>query len=92
VLPEWFRSYFNSGTSRRSEPLLFGNPSPGRGIVSLSPGYHRRQATALTQLAETTRDPDIAKALLQVASEHLVRADEAEHALALARMKNKEHQ
>jgi len=59
--------------------------------VSLSPNYHRRQATALTHLAETTRDPEIAKALLRIASAHLVRADEAERTSARARMANKDH-
>jgi len=54
--------------------------------VSLSPSYLRRQATALTCLAETTRDPEVAKALLRIASEHIVHADEAERALALGRM------
>jgi hypothetical protein len=60
--------------------------------VSLSPDYHRRQATALTHLAETTRDPEVAKVLLRIASEHLVSADEAERAMALAGMTNKDHQ
>jgi hypothetical protein len=58
--------------------------------LSLSPGYHRRQATALTLLAETTRDPEVVKALLRIASEHIARADEAERTLALARMTNKD--
>ncbi len=39
--------------------------------MSLSPEYLRRQATALTHLAEVTRDPDVAKALLRIASERL---------------------
>ena len=38
--------------------------------------YHRRQATTLTQLAQTTRNLDTAKALLRMAAEHLVQADE----------------
>jgi hypothetical protein len=46
----------------------------------------------LTQLAETTRDPEIAKTLLRIASEHTVCADEAERTLALARTTNKDHQ
>jgi hypothetical protein len=58
--------------------------------VSLSPDYHRRQATALTHIAETTRDPELAKALLRIASEQIVHADEAERTLALARMTNKD--
>lgn len=58
--------------------------------MSLSPDYHRRQATALTHIAETTRDPEFAKALLRIASEQIVRADEAERILALARMTNKD--
>ena len=58
----------------------------------LSPDYHRRQATALAHLAETTRDPDRAKALLRIAVEHLVSADEAERTLPLASMKNKDDQ
>jgi hypothetical protein len=58
--------------------------------VSLSPDYHRRQATALTHLEESTRDPEVAKALLRIASEHLVCADEAERTLALGSMTNKD--
>ena len=58
--------------------------------VSLSPDYHRRQATALTHIAETSRDPELAKALLRIASEQIVQADEAERTLALARMTNKD--
>jgi hypothetical protein len=57
--------------------------------VSLSPNYYRRQATALTHLAETTRDPEVAKALLRIASAHLIRVDEAVRTLAQARMANK---
>jgi hypothetical protein len=71
---------------------VIGNFSLGSGVVSLSPDYHRRQATALTRLAETTRDPEIAKALLRIASEHLVSAKEVERALALARMTNKDYE
>ena len=54
--------------------------------MTFSPGYLRRQASALTYLSETIRDPEVAKALLRVASEHIVRADDAERALALGRM------
>jgi hypothetical protein len=43
----------------------------------LSSEYHRRQATTLTQLAQTTRNLDTAKALLRMSAEHLVQADEA---------------
>ena len=57
--------------------------------MSLSPEYLRRQATALTHLAEVTRDSDVAKALLRIASEHIVRADEAERTLALVRVTDK---
>ena len=35
----------------------------------LSSEYHRRQATTLTQLAQTTRNLDTAKALLRMAAE-----------------------
>jgi hypothetical protein len=45
--------------------------------VSISPEYHRRQAATLTQLAQSTRDPETAKVLLQVAADHIARADEA---------------
>jgi hypothetical protein len=45
-------------------------------IMVLSSEYHRRQATTLTQLAQTTRNLDTAKALLRMAAEHLVQADE----------------
>jgi hypothetical protein len=45
-------------------------------IVALSSEYHRRQATTLTQLAQTTRNLDTAKALLRMAAERLVQADE----------------
>jgi hypothetical protein len=51
--------------------------------VSISPEYHRRQAATLTQLAQTTRDPETAKALLRVAADHISRADEAVRDLAL---------
>ena len=44
--------------------------------MALSSEYHRRQATTLTQLAETTRNLDTAKALLRMAAEHLVQAEE----------------
>ena len=44
--------------------------------MALSSEYHRRQATTLTQLAQTTRNLDTAKALLRMAAEHLVQADE----------------
>ena len=47
--------------------------SPGE-IVALSSEYHRRQATTLTQLAQTTRNLDTAKALLRMAAEHVVQA------------------
>ena len=46
------------------------------GIVALSSEYHRRQATTLTQLAQTTRNLDTAKAQLRMAAEHVVQADE----------------
>ena len=46
------------------------------GKSGLSSEYHRRQATTLTQLAQTTRNLDTAKALLRMAAEHLVQADE----------------
>ena len=45
-------------------------------IVALSSEYHRRQAATLTQLAQTTRNLDTAKALLRMAAEHVVQADE----------------
>ena len=45
-------------------------------IVTINPEYHRRQAATLTQLAQTTRDPDTAKALLRVAADHVGRADD----------------
>ena len=83
-----FRGFqFSSGTRRRGKRLAIGHSSLGSGVLALSPDYHRRQATALTHLAETTSDPDAAKALLRIASEHIVCADEAERTLALASMK-----
>ena len=86
-----FRGFqFSSGTHRRGKRLAIGHSSLGTGVLALSPDYHRRQATALTHLAETTSDPDAAKALLRIASEHIVCADEAERTLALASMKNKD--
>jgi hypothetical protein len=42
-------------------------------IVALSSEYHRRQAATLTQLAQTTRNLE---ALLRMAAEHVVQADE----------------
>jgi hypothetical protein len=51
--------------------------------MSISPEYHRRQAATLTQLAQTTRDPDTAKALLRVAADHISRADEAARDMTL---------
>ena len=45
-------------------------------VVAISPEYHRRQAATLTQLAQTTRDPDTAKALLRVAADYIGRADD----------------
>ena len=57
--------------------------------TSLARSEHRRQATALTHLAETNSDPDTAKALLRIAAEPLVTADEAERTLALTRVTNK---
>jgi hypothetical protein len=55
-----------------------------RGTVSINPEYHHRQAATLTRLAQTTRDPDTAKALLRIAAEHVERADEAARTLAPA--------
>jgi hypothetical protein len=52
-------------------------------IVSISPEYHRRQAATLAQLAQTTRDPDTAKALLRMAAEHIARAEEAVRTITL---------
>ena len=48
-----------------------------QGTVSISPEYHRRQAATLTQLAQTTSNPNAAEALLRIAAEHIVRADQA---------------
>jgi hypothetical protein len=45
--------------------------------MAISPEYHRRQAATLLQLAQNTRDPDTAKALLQIVAEHIARAEEA---------------
>jgi hypothetical protein len=39
--------------------------------------YHRRQASTLTRLAESTRDPDTARALMRLAAEHTAIADGA---------------
>ena len=52
-------------------------------IVALSSEYHRRQATTLTQLAQSTRNLDTAKALLRMAAEHVVQADETVRITAL---------
>ena len=52
-------------------------------IVVLSSEYHRRQATTLTQLAQSTRYLDTAKALLRMAAEHVVQADETVRITAL---------
>jgi hypothetical protein len=45
--------------------------------MTISPEYYRRQAATLLQLAQNTRDPDTAKALLQIVAEHIARAEEA---------------
>jgi hypothetical protein len=45
--------------------------------MAISPEYHRRQAATLLQLAQNTRDPDTANALLQIVAEHVARAEEA---------------
>jgi hypothetical protein len=40
--------------------------------------YHRRQAEVLIKLANATRDPETAKALMRVAADHIRLAEEAE--------------
>jgi hypothetical protein len=45
--------------------------------MAISSEYHRRQAATLLQLAQNTRDPDTANALLQIVAEHTARAEEA---------------
>ena len=45
--------------------------------LPISSDYHHRQAATLTRLAQTTRDPDTAKALLRIAADHIARAEEA---------------
>ena len=45
--------------------------------MAISSEYHRRQAATLLQLAQNTRDPDTANALLQIVAEHIARAEEA---------------
>ena len=65
--------------ARNKEPWCDGRFSRGTfvgKITVLSSEYHHRQATTLTQLAQTTRNLDTAKALLRMAAEHLVQADE----------------
>jgi hypothetical protein len=39
--------------------------------------YHRRQVVVLVQLAQSTRDPETAAALMRLASEHTRLAEEA---------------
>jgi hypothetical protein len=45
--------------------------------MAISSEYHRRQAATLLQLAQNTRDPDTANALLQIVAEHIAPAEEA---------------
>jgi hypothetical protein len=39
--------------------------------------YHHKQAQVLAQLANVTRDPDTAKALLRLSAEHVRLAEES---------------
>jgi hypothetical protein len=64
-----FRIARNKEQNRAIGVLAAGRLS---GKSALSSEYHRRQATTLTQLAQTTRNQDTAKALLRMAAEHLV--------------------
>jgi len=43
-------------------------------------GYHRRQADVLVKLANSTRDPETANALMRLAADHIRLAEEAERA------------
>jgi hypothetical protein len=45
--------------------------------MALTTDYHRKQATVLVQLAQTTRDQDTAKALMQMAAEQIRLAEDA---------------
>ena len=71
------RRCIKSGTNHYLAALPTKRASERQGSVSISPEYHRRQAATLTQLAQTTRDPNAAEALLRIAAEDTVRADQA---------------
>ncbi len=46
--------------------------------MALNTDYHRKQATVLVQLAQTTRDRDTAKALMQMAAEQIRLAEQVQ--------------
>ncbi len=45
--------------------------------VSSTTEYHQRLVAILTRLAQTTRDPDTASALMRLAAEHTAQAEHA---------------
>jgi len=45
--------------------------------MALTTDYHHKQATVLVQLAQTTRDQDTAKALMQMAAEQIRLAEDS---------------
>jgi hypothetical protein len=47
------------------------------GFFVASAEYHRKQAQVLIQLAQSTRDPETAAALMRLAAEHTALADKA---------------
>ena len=46
------------------------------GIVPLSADYHRRQADTLIRLAGSTRDQETARALMKLAAEYIMLAEQ----------------
>jgi hypothetical protein len=56
--------------------------------VPLSSDYHRRQATTLIQLARTTNNAATAKALLKLAAEYIVLAEQAARPLQVVAVTN----
>jgi len=43
--------------------------------LAIENDYHHRQAATLIRLAQATRDPDTAVALMRLAAEHIARAE-----------------
>jgi hypothetical protein len=53
--------------------------------MALTTDYHRKQATVLIRLAQTTRDQDTAKTLMQMAAEQIRLAEDTIPMLAAFR-------